>query len=125
MAPITNYMKKIQFVLTKTTIKVFPKIKKRLTEAQVLQIPYILKVFEVAYGASNVGIWGILSQKEHPIAFFSEKLNETKQKYYVNDKELHAMVQALRYFGVIISHIRSLFYFHIMKHSSTSTLKRK
>lgn len=34
-------------------------------------------------------------QEEHPIAYFSEKLSETKQRYSTYDKEFYAIVQAL------------------------------
>ena len=86
MAPIIDCMKKNQFIQTKATTKAFEEIKKRLTETLVLQLPDFSKVFEVACDASNVGIGGVLSQERHPIAFFSEKLNEAKQKYSIYDK---------------------------------------
>ena len=41
-------------------------------------------------------IGGVLSQERHHIAYFSEKLNEAKQKYSTYD-ELYAVVQALCY----------------------------
>ena len=97
MAPIIDCMKKNQFVWTKAATKAFEEVKKRLTEAPVLQLPNFSKVFEVACNASNVGIGGMLSQEGHPIAFFSEKLNEAKQKYSIYDKEFYAVVQTLRY----------------------------
>ena len=97
MAPIIDCMKKNQFVWTKAATKAFEEVKKRLTEAPVLQLPNFSKVFEVACNASNVGIGGMLSQEGHPIAFFSKKLNEAKQKYSIYDKEFYAVVQTLRY----------------------------
>jgi len=38
-----------------------------------------------------------LSQEKHPVAYFSEKLNDAKQRYTTYDKEFYAVVQTLRY----------------------------
>jgi len=37
-----------------------------------------------------------LSQKAL-VAYFSEKLNDTRQQYFTYDEEFYAVVQALRY----------------------------
>ena len=47
--------------------------------------------------ACDVGIGGVLNQENHPIAFSNEKLNKTKQRYDVYDRELYDVVQSLRY----------------------------
>lgn len=89
--------KKGQFSWTMAASKTFKDVKKLMTEAPVLHLPDFSKVFEVAVDASNVGIGGVLSQEGNPIAFFSKKLNDAKEKYSTCDKEFYAIVQALRY----------------------------
>ena len=56
-----------------------PKLKKKLGQASILKLSNFFKVFEVACDALYVGIGGVLSQKGHPIAFYNEKLNETRR----------------------------------------------
>ena len=68
-----------------------------MTETPVLQLPEFTKVFEIACDASGVGIGGVLSQEGHPIAYFSQKLNEAKQKYSTYDREFYVVVQALKF----------------------------
>jgi hypothetical protein len=38
----------------------------------------------------------VLSRNNRPIAYFSEKLNETKMKYSTYDKDFYAVIQALK-----------------------------
>ena len=95
MSPITGYMKQWEFIWTKAAAKAFNEVKQKMTEASVMCLPNFTKPFEVECDASSIGIERVLSQELHPIAYFSEKLNDAKQKYSTYDKEIYAIIRAL------------------------------
>jgi len=96
-APMTECIKGKVFKWTAAAQRSFKSLKKKMSGAPVLSLLNFDKVFEVECDASRVGIGEILSQEGRPVAYFSEKLNEAKQKYLVYDKEFYALVQALKY----------------------------
>lgn len=55
------------------------------------------KVFEVECNASGVGFGAILSQEKRLVAFFSEKLSDARQKWSTYDKEVYAVIRALKH----------------------------
>ena len=51
-----------------------------------------------------LGIGIVLKQEGHPIEFFSEKLNEARQKWTTYEQELFAVIQALKHWEHYLLH---------------------
>ena len=80
MAPMTKVIKGSSFKWSSKAQTVFEEVKEKLTKAPVLALACFDKVFEVKCDASSVGISGLLVQLGRPLAFFSEKLCESKKE---------------------------------------------
>jgi hypothetical protein len=87
-APILDIVKKEKqpFKWTVATEKGFKLLKEKITEKLVLALLDFNKLFSVRCDASGNSIGGVLNQDDKPVAYFSEKLNEAKQKYSTYDK---------------------------------------
>ncbi|GKV08696.1 hypothetical protein SLEP1_g20294 [Rubroshorea leprosula] len=99
VAPITDSLKGDKFSWNDKAQQSFEELKRQLTETSVLALPNFDLMFEVDCDASNVGIGVVLSQEGRLIAFFSEKLNDTKLRYSTYDKEFYAIVRALEHWS--------------------------
>lgn len=93
--PMTSCISKHDFDWTLGARRAFLALKEIMASAPVLCLPDFLKVFEVACDALGTGIDGMLSQEGHLIAFFSEKVNDLRQRYSTYDKEFYAIIQSL------------------------------
>ncbi|KAA0054242.1 reverse transcriptase [Cucumis melo var. makuwa] len=102
VAPLTDCLKKGNFKWTLQQQESFENIKKRLTSSPILQLPDFTSPFEVAVDACGMGIGAVLSQKGHPIEYFSEKLSTSRQK---SISRIHARwISFLQRFDFVIKH---------------------
>jgi len=97
--PMLETIKKASqpFCWTKAAENSFQLLKRKITERPILRLPDFSKPFQVRCDASGTAIGAVLGQEDRPDAFFSEKLNESRQKYSSYDKEFYAVVQALKH----------------------------
>jgi hypothetical protein len=97
-APMMDTVKKRHkyFHLIEEEEKSFKLLKDKITKQPVQVLPNFSKTFQVRCDASGFSIGVVLSQDNSSIAYFSEKLNETKLKYSTYDKEFYAAIQTLK-----------------------------
>lgn len=96
-APLNEVIKKnVVLKWGKKQEEAFNALKQKLTNAPILALPNFSKSFEIECDASNVGIGAVLLQEGHLIAYFSQKLSGPTLNYSTYDKELYALVRALK-----------------------------
>jgi len=101
--PMTKCLKKnARIDLNEEYVESFEKSKDLLVNFPILQYPDFNKEFILTTDASNFALGAVLSQgiigQDRPIAFASRTLNETETKYSTIEKELLAIVWAVKYF---------------------------
>jgi len=93
---LTDLLKKDGFVWTPEATLSLQKLKTALMTTPVLALPDFDHQFEIDTDASSFSIRVVLQQKRHPIAFISKKLGPKWQQLSVYEKELLAIVFAVR-----------------------------
>lgn len=102
-APLTDLLGKKKFSWSSSCQDAFQNIKDNLTTAPVLKHADFSKTFYVQCDASKSGVGSVLFQKDdsgydHPIAFFSKKLNRSQRNYTVTELECYAAVLSVKKF---------------------------
>lgn len=101
--PLTNLLKNgVEFKWTQKEQDSFNTLKNMLCEEPILQYPDFSKPFVVTTDASGTAIGAILSQgpigKDRPISYASRVLNDAEKNYSTIEKELLAIVYAVKHF---------------------------
>jgi hypothetical protein len=100
--PLTDLTKKENpFAWSNEAQAAFEEIRDRILSKPILQMPNPDKPFFVETDASDFALGGQLGQKDdqgqiHPVAFYSKKLHGPELNYQIHDKELMAIIQALK-----------------------------
>jgi hypothetical protein len=84
------------FHWTKEAEKSFNLLKKKITEQPIMVLPDFSKTFQVRCDCEWICNWSSLKPNNLPVTYFSEKLNEAKNKYSTYDKEFYVVIQALK-----------------------------
>ena len=96
-APLTKIVKiHVGFKRGSEQKKAFNLIQEKLVSAPLLALRKFAKTFEIECDALGIGIGGVLMQEGCPIAYFSEKLSGAALNYPTYDKEMYALVRALK-----------------------------
>ena len=81
----------------------FETLRTTMITSPVLMLPDHEKLFTLIMDASDYATGTILEQKDalgrsHPIAYFSKFLQPAERNYEIHDKELLAIIHALKHF---------------------------
>lgn len=101
--PLTECLKKGRRVIhTPEFLNAVEKCKQLLTNSPILQYPDFEKPFILTTDASDVALGAVLSQgtvgSDKPVAYASRTLSETETRYSTIEKELLAIIWAIKYF---------------------------
>ena len=106
--PLTSLTSpKQKFQWTPECQRAFQQVKLMLSCPPVLVMPDFGLPFALTVDASGVGVGAVMSQRQidgfdHPIAFFSKKLNKHQRNYSTYEKEALALVSSLQHFEVYL-----------------------
>ena len=109
MAPLTDLNSpKAKFVWTKDCQVALDKVKRVLTNTPVLTPPQYDREFRLYVDSSDTGIGASLMQEgndgiEHPVSYYSKKLDKHQRNYSTVEKEALSLLMAVKFYDVYIT----------------------
>ncbi|WVY97031.1 hypothetical protein V8G54_029182 [Vigna mungo] len=94
--PLTQLLSKDGFHWTEEARTTFEELKKVIAQLPVLAVPDFSKSFTLETYASGKGLGVVLLQAGRPLAFWSQALSSRAQNKSIYERELMALVQAVR-----------------------------
>jgi hypothetical protein len=99
LAPLTCLTSKdVPFQWTDIKQQVFDKIKSIVCRKVLLSYPDFNKPFHIHTDASHYQLGAVVSQDNHPIAFYSHKLQLAQVRYTTTERELLLIIETLKEF---------------------------
>ena len=101
---LTSQSDKVKFVWEAKHEAAFRQLLDMIAQDVTLKLPDPNKLYTITTDASEHGVGGCLSQKdeetglERPVMFISAKFTDAQKRYTVTEKELYAIIYALRKF---------------------------
>jgi len=93
---LTQLLKKNAFLWNEEAQSAFEKLKQILLQEPVLSIPNFESTFVIQTDASGVGMCAILSQQDHPVAYFSKHFCPKLRNSSTYVRELCAITSAIQ-----------------------------
>eukprot|EP00957_Ditylum_brightwellii_P161121 12267534-Ditylum_brightwellii.AAC.1 len=103
LAPLTVLpSKKPKWKWTEVEQQAFEAVKRAVAKIALLVYPDFNEMLAIHTDASKHQLGAVISQKGHPIVFFSKKLNNAQMNHTTTEKELLDMVETLKDFRNIL-----------------------
>ena len=93
---LTKILTKDQFEWSSEVEDAFHRLKEELTNPPTLRLPNFTQRFVIECDASGTRIRAVLTQYNHPVAYFSETLKGSTLTLSTYEKEMMAIVKAIK-----------------------------
>ena len=94
--------------------KCFDAIKRVIGREVLLAYPEFNAPFEIHNDSSKLQIGAVISQRWHPITFYSRKMNSDQHNYTTTEKELLSIVATLKEFrNILLGHQITIYTVHL------------